>query len=51
MDHMQINRLTNPALAGPRDARQTDASKHIFTRKRPTLSRRELRQIIAEMIG
>jgi len=51
MEHMQINTLTNPASAGNRDARHADASKRIFMRKRPTLSRRELRRIVAEMIG
>jgi hypothetical protein len=48
---MQINTLTNPAPAGPRDARRTDVSPRRSVRKRPTLSRRELRRIIAEMIG
>jgi hypothetical protein len=51
MEHMHINTMTDPASAGPRDARHADASTRSYTRKRPTLSRRELRRIIAEMIG
>jgi hypothetical protein len=51
MDHMQINRTNNPASAGPRDARHAEASQHSLIRRRPTLSRREVRRIVAEMIG
>jgi hypothetical protein len=52
MEDMQINTQTNPASAGTADARYADASERNFARRRrPTLSRRELRRIIAETIG
>jgi hypothetical protein len=54
MEYMQLNTptQTNPASAGSRGARQAEASERRAThRRRPTLSRRELRRIIAEMIG
>jgi hypothetical protein len=52
MEDMQINIQTNPAVAGVPDARPADASARAFSRRtRPTLSRRELRRIIAETIG
>jgi hypothetical protein len=52
MEFMQLTTQTNPASAGARDVRHAEASERAFARRRkPTLSRRELRRIIAEMIG
>jgi hypothetical protein len=52
MEFMQLNTQTKPASTGSRDARHAEASERVFARRRkPTLSRRELRRIIAEMIG
>jgi len=51
---MQLNtpKLTSPASAGSPGARHAQASDRAPSRRRrPTLSRRELRRIIAEMIG
>ena len=52
MDYMQLNIQTNPASAGTHDVRHNDTAERAFVRRRrPTLSRRELRRIVAEMIG
>jgi len=54
MDFMQLNTRTktNPASAGIAVTRHADAPDRTRTRRRrPNLSRSELRRIIAEMIG